>query len=193
MSSTIAMFLIISMAITLFALPNFATAQTVPKFTTYPFVEAIPNPVGVGQRTLINFGLLNYLNVDGDGWNVTLTITAPDGTVETIDRKTWSTGTVGYSFTPETNGTYILQTHFEETSYNYTAFSYVTFTYTTVYGLYLASESAEYKLVVQNDAVPYYPGQALPSEYWSRSSFFSASMASLCMDEAIIDIRLNAF
>jgi outer membrane protein assembly factor BamB len=168
MSSTIAMFLIISMAITLFALPNFATAQTVTKFTTYPFVEAIPNPVGVGQRTLINFGLLNYLNVDGDGWNVTLTITAPDGTVETIDRKTWSTGTVGYSFTPETNGTYILQTHFEETSYNYTAFSYVTFTYTTVYGLYLASESAEYKLVVQNDAVPYYPGQALPSEYWSR-------------------------
>ena len=34
---------------------------------------------------------------------------------------------------------------------------------------YLASsETEEYELVVQNDPVPYYPGNALPSEYWSR-------------------------
>ena len=67
--SAIAMLLILSMATTLFALPNFTNAQTVTDYPTYPFVEAIPNPVGVGQRTLINFGLINYLNVDGDGWN----------------------------------------------------------------------------------------------------------------------------
>ena len=55
------MLLMISIATTLFALPNSATAATGAK--TYPFVEAIPNPVGVGQSTLINFGLLNYLTM----------------------------------------------------------------------------------------------------------------------------------
>ena len=168
LSSAIAIFLIVTITVTLFALPNFAKAATT-EIKTYPFVEAIPNPVGVGQRTLINLGLLNFLNIDGDGWNVTLTITAPDGTVETVGPlKTWSTGTVGYSFAPETNGTYILQTHFEATWYNYTGFSYATFTFVTSNGYYGASESEEYELVVQNDPVPYYPGQALPSEYWTR-------------------------
>jgi len=116
LSSAIAMFFIISVSASMFALPNFATAAV----ATYPFVEAIPNPVGVGQRTLINFGLLNYLNIDGDGWNVTLHITDPSGHTTTIDRMTWSTGTVGYSFLPETNGTYILKCTFAESWYNST-------------------------------------------------------------------------
>ena len=89
--------MIMAFAISMIALPGFVNAASGNK--TYPFVEAIPNPVGVGQRTLINFGLLNYLNIDGDGWNVTLTITDPSGHTETIGPlKTWSTGTVGYSF-----------------------------------------------------------------------------------------------
>src|SRR3989304_2101247 len=115
--SVFAIFFMISLTIPILALPNFATAATT-GVTTYPFVEAIPNPVGVNQSTLINFGLLNYLMTDGDGWNVTLTITDPSGHVETIDKMTWSTGTIGYSFTPETNGTYILKCSFEESWYN---------------------------------------------------------------------------
>ncbi len=158
----IAMLLILSISVTLFALPNFTNAQTIPDYPTYPFVEAIPNPVGVGQTTLINFGLINYLNVDGDGWNVTLVIKAPDGTETTVDRMTWSTGTVGYAFTPEVNGTYILKCTFKETSYNYSRYG------VPVYGNYLASETADYELVVQDNPVPYHPGNALPAEYWSR-------------------------
>ena len=77
LSTTLALLLVVSIAIPLFASTNANAATT--GITTYPFVEAIPNPVGVGQQTLINFGLLNYLQEDGDGWNVTLEITAPDG------------------------------------------------------------------------------------------------------------------
>ena len=165
MSSTIAIFLILSMAITLLALPN-AKAQTT-GIKTYPFVEAIPNPVGVGQRALINFGLLNYLQTDGDGWNVTLTITAPDGTTETVGPlKTWSTGTVGYSFIPEANGTYYLQSHFEASWYNWSIMGW--FGPQSGNDYMAASETEKVALIVQNDQVPYYPGQALPSEYWTR-------------------------
>ncbi len=109
------MLFIFSMILSIVALPNSASAAGA---KTYPFVEAIPNPVGVGQRTLINFGLINFLNIDGDGWNVTLHITDPSGHTTTVDRMTWSTGTVGYSFIPETNGTYILKCSFDESWYN---------------------------------------------------------------------------
>ena len=160
LSTTLAFLLVLSIAVPLIS--SSANAQTLTEYTTYPFVEAIPNPVGKGQTSLINFGLINYLNEDGDGWNVTLTIKAPDGTETKVDRMTWSTGTVGYSFTPDQTGTYILKTSFEEVEYSYMGW------FGPVNGLYLASESDEYELVVQDDAVPYHPGHALPSEYWTR-------------------------
>lgn len=162
--STIAVLLIISMTITVFATPTALNAQTTPPtIKTYPFVEAVPNPVGVNQRTLINFGLLNFLNQDGDGWNVTLTIKKPDGTTDEVGPlKTWSTGTVGHSFTPTEPGEYILQSHFAATWYNYTAYG------VHYDGYYGASDSEEYVLTVKNESKQTYPSQLLPSEYWSR-------------------------
>ncbi len=163
--SVFAVFFMMSMAISILALPNFASAATT-GVTTYPFVEAIPNPVGVGQRTLINFGLLNYLMTDGDGWNVTLTITDPSGHTETIDKMTWSTGTVGYSYTPETNGTYILKCGFEESWYNST---YMGFFGPASISQYMASSETEpYELIVTNEPTPSYPGHSMPTEYWTR-------------------------
>lgn len=158
-SSTIAILLIVSMAISIIAAPNAVNAQTTDK-KTYPFVEAIPNPVGVNQRTLINFGLLNFLAVDGDGWNVTLTITDPSGHSQTVDRMTWSTGTVGYSFTPNTVGTYILKCSFARVYYNSTTAS--------LKGWYAASETPDYELIVTQEPTAEYPGHSLPTEYWSR-------------------------
>ncbi len=163
-SSALAIIFIVSIATSIIAMPNPTTAATGAK--TYPFVEAVPNPVGVNQRTLINFGLLNYLNVDGDGWNVTLTITDPSGHVTTVDRKTWSTGTVGYSFVPETNGTYILKCSFKESWYNS---SYVGWFGPVTSSTYMASsETDPYELIVTNEPTASYPGHAMPTEYWSR-------------------------
>ena len=163
-SSLLAMLFIVSIATSIIALPNPTTAATGAK--TFPFVEAVPNPVGVNQRTLINFGLINFLMVDGDGWNVTLTITDPSGDVTTVDRMTWSTGTVGYSFVPETVGTYILKCSFKESWYNST---YSGFFGPASISQYMASSETEpYELVVTSEPTPVYPGHSLPAEYWSR-------------------------
>ncbi len=160
--STIAILLIVSMTLTIVGIPNIANAQET-DVKTYPFVEAIPNPVGVNQYTLINFGLLNFLAIDGDGWNVTLTIKDPSGHIETIGPKmTWSTGTVGYSFQPDTVGTYILQCHFDRVYYNSSAPT------RAPAGWYAASETEEYELTVTEEPTSQYQGHSLPSEYWSR-------------------------
>jgi outer membrane protein assembly factor BamB len=158
-STLFALIIVASMAVSMFSATNFAAAADL---ATYPFVEAIPNPVGVNQRTLINLGLINYLALDGDGWNVTLTITDPSGHTQSIDLMTWSTGTVGYSFIPETTGTYILKCSFDRVFYNSSQARVAT-------GWYAASETPPYELVVQTDPVPAHPGHALPSEYWSRT------------------------
>ncbi len=152
MSSAIAIFLIASMTITMIALPNVHAAST---GKAYPFIDAVPNPVGVNQWTLINMGALNFLNAENDGWNVTVTVTKPDGTVDTLGPfKTFSTGTYGKNYQPTQVGTYIIQTHFPEQTY-----ANVT---------YAAVDSDPLTLVVQKDPVPGYPSQPLPSEYWTR-------------------------
>ncbi len=166
LSSALAMLFVLSMAISLFPQTNIAEAAPA-AVATYPFVEAIPNPVGVNQRTLINLGLLNYLNTDGDGWNVTLEITHPDGHVETVGPlKTWSTGTVGYSFIPENTGTYTLKCKFEESWYNS---SYIGWFGPVTTSNYMASSETEpYELVVTEEPTSVYPGHSLPTEYWTR-------------------------
>ena len=144
--------LILSFAISMIAVPS-ASAQTERK--TFPFVDAVPKTVGVGQASLINFGLLNQLNTDGDGWNVTLVVTDPDGKVEKFDRMTWSTGTVGMHYTPTKEGNYTLQCLFENVTYRSTR--------------YASSESENATLTALIDWYkPWYPGHNLPQEYWSR-------------------------
>lgn len=145
--------MISAFAVSMIALPGFVNAQTANK--TYPFVDAIPNPVGINQRCLINLGLLNYLVIDGDGWNVTLTIKDPSGHTQTVGPlKTWSTGTVGYSFVPTVAGNYTLQCTFAGETYRGVQ--------------YAASQTDELTLVVQESPVPTYPAQSMPTEYWTR-------------------------
>ncbi|XHH09685.1 MAG: PQQ-binding-like beta-propeller repeat protein [Candidatus Bathyarchaeia archaeon] len=148
--STIAILMVLSFTVSMISLPGFVNAAN----TTYPFVDAIPNPVGVGQKVLVNFGLLNYLQLDGDGWNVTLSITDPNGHTTTVDRMTWSTGTVGYAFNPEIVGNYTLKCIFKGETYRNVE--------------YAPSETPEYTLVVQENSVPTYPAQSMPTEYWTR-------------------------
>jgi outer membrane protein assembly factor BamB len=157
MTSAIAIFLISSMAITMFALPN-AFAQSTIK--SYPLIDVIPNPCGVNQQVLVNYGAINYLNAENDGWNVTVSITKPDGTTDTLTpSKTWSTGTAGISYVPDQVGTWYFQTIFPQQWYNASATNRV---------LYSAGQSDKLAVVVQQNAPPSYPWQPLPSEYWTR-------------------------
>ena len=147
-----AMLMILSFAASMIAVPN-ANAQT--DRVTFPFVDAIPRIAGVGQPVLINWGLLNYLNVDGDGWNVTLQIVHPNGKVVNETAMTWSTGTVGRKMTFMEEGNYTLRCYFDRVQYR-----------TVWYG---SSVSENVTLqVLAGYWKPDHPGHTLPEEYWTR-------------------------
>jgi hypothetical protein len=171
--AVIALLLISSFAISLVAIPA-ANAHT-PKWniTTYAYINAAPNPVGVGQQVYVIFWIdksFDPLIAIGNDWrfhNYKLTITDPDGhnVTETWDIVWDTTSAQNYAFTPDKVGTYILTFDFPGQDYN-------TYPHNPnsdlVNDTFLAS-SASTTLTVQEEQLPApihsYP---LPAEYWTR-------------------------
>jgi hypothetical protein len=164
--STIALILVLTITATLIVLPS---ANAYESKETYAFVGANPNPVGVGQDVLLHFGITDPLNYATESWkDITVTVKRPDGDTETLGPyETDSTGGTGDIYTPNMVGEYILQAHFPEQWYNFTGFN-VWGMYVETHILYKASDSDELTLVVQEEAIPDYPGVPLPTEYWTR-------------------------
>ncbi|MCL1976600.1 MAG: hypothetical protein FWG55_00585 [Candidatus Bathyarchaeota archaeon] len=153
--SAIAILMILSFTVAIFASTDIINAQTTSDVVTWPFVDAIPRTAGVGQPVLINWGLLNYLNTYADGWNVTLQITHPDGVIEKHAGKTWSTGTVGKYFEFKEPGEYKLECIFNGEPYNNRN--------------YLASKSDVLTIQILEDYWKNdYEGHSMPAEYWTR-------------------------
>ncbi len=152
--------LLLSVFVTSFVtIPN-TSAQN--KYTSYPFLGAVPNPVGVGQEVLLHVGALTALQTARDGWQgLTVEVIKPDGTKTTLAApKTDSTGGTGIIFVPDQVGNYTMKTIFP--AQNSTNNLVVT------QNLYMAAESDPLTLVVQADPVTYYPAFPMPIEYWSR-------------------------
>ena len=161
--------LILSMAVSFVALP--AIAQPGVTLKTYPFIDAIPNPVGVGEDVLIRFGILQQLpSVEYGYEGLTVTVTKPDGNTETLGPfKTDSTGSTYTMYKPTAAGTYKLKLNFPEQVWKWGNFynlegGNMIFNGTTMAG----STSETIDLVVQDEPRQYYPGHPLPSEYWTR-------------------------
>jgi len=167
-AAIIALILVSTIAVTLFALPAANAAPTTKK--SYAYIGALPNPIGVNQETLLHVGVIEPLVATGDQWKgLTVTVTKPDNTTETLGPvNTDATGGTGIVYTPSMVGTYYVQTHFPAQWYNYTTFDYTTFSMVTREIWYEAADSEKLALVVQADPIPYYPGMPLPSEYWTR-------------------------
>lgn len=162
-------FLILAMTFSLVALPT--NAQPGVTLKTYAFIDAIPNPVGVGEDVLIRFGILQQLPNVADGYEgLTVTVTRPDQTTETLGpARTDSTGGTYSLYTPNQEGTYKLKTNFPEQTWVWGDFfnlegGNMIFEGTTM----AASTSETIDLVVQAEPLPKYPGHPLPAEYWSR-------------------------
>jgi WD40 repeat protein len=159
--SAVAMLLIVTIALTLAALPS--TNAQVPTRTkqTYALCTVTPNPVGVGQEALVWIGISDYLNIYTDGWvGLTVTVTKPDNGTETLGLfRTDSTGSTGTIYRPTMVGTYYFQTHFPAQWYNWTGQANV---------WYEASDSEKYALNVTQEPREYYPGVPLPDFYWNR-------------------------
>ena len=114
-----------------------------------------PNPIGVGQQAALHIGIPDALQTATDGWNLTVTVTKPDATTETLGPyKTDSTGGTGVAYIPNQVGTYYFQTVFPQQSYRNVT--------------YLASTSDKVALNVTDEPREYYPTSPLPTEYWTR-------------------------
>jgi len=161
--STIAIISVLAISAVLVALPA-ATAQESRK--SYPFLGAVPNPVGVNQQVLFHVGIFQQLSSAGQGWDdLSITIERPDGETDTIgDIRTDSTGGTGVVYTPTMTGTHYCQTHFPQQVVEEGKVPPGVPLGTVI----LAGESDVLELVVQDESIPYYPGQPLPSEYWTR-------------------------
>jgi outer membrane protein assembly factor BamB len=167
-ATAVSLLLMFAMVVSIVALPT-ATAQSTRK--TYPFIGAVPNPVGVGQEVLLHIGIKHPLSGTDEGWEgLTVTVTKPDGTTETLDNngagfRTDATGGTGGVYVPDQVGNYTLVTNFpEQTIPSRTSRPFSTPAGTTM----LASKSEPLTLVVTEEPIEYYPGHPLPNEYWTR-------------------------
>ena len=61
---SIAIIAILVIPIAFIEIPNTSAAT----YTSYPFIGAMPNPVGVGQQVLLHVGMLTALQNVIDGW-----------------------------------------------------------------------------------------------------------------------------
>src|SRR5665648_449736 len=118
-TTIIALLLIIAIVI-----PISASSAAVPIHhkATHAYIGATPNPIGVGQETLIHVGITDELELVQYGWEgLTVTVTKPDNTTTTIGPfNTDSTGGTGTVFVPDQIGTYYLQTNFPAQWFNWT-------------------------------------------------------------------------
>jgi hypothetical protein len=167
----IAFLLISTIATTLISAPN-ASAQTSGQMTSYAYLIVEPNPVGAGQTTYIAMIIDVPLPSSSEANDIrrhdySLTITAPDGTVQT---KSWArvadtTGVQSTSFTPDQVGTYTFTFNYPDQKYTWTTAQGGSAAYANVTFL---GTSATATLTVQQDPVVATGDSPLPTEYWTR-------------------------
>ncbi len=162
----------ITLAVPLIALPT-ANAHDPPwEITTWAYVSAAPNPVGVGQKVLI-VGWSSIVLPSSTATNdirfggLQLTITKPDNKTEIIALpNSDSTSTAYTSYTPDQIGTYTIVFSYPDLVFTWNSTSSLrTWTNDT----FLGASSRPLYLTVQAEALPdpidSYP---LPTEYWNR-------------------------
>jgi outer membrane protein assembly factor BamB len=148
-------------------LPIYTKAASTMNVTDYLYVNAAPNPVGVGQTIYINLFFTKPIpDATGFGTSIytglTINIVKPDGTNETLGPYTadMTGGVGGLSFSPAAIGNYTFQGIFPGQSLG-------TGSMGTTYNMNPAL-SPPVTIVVQQEPILYYSGSPLPTQYWAR-------------------------
>ena len=175
---TIVTFFVLSMISSVAIIPSASAHTPAWQIPTFAFIQAVPNPVGIGQLATVYM----WVNQIPDGaqlgnnirfQNYQLTITAPDGSTikQTFPIVHDTTSNQAYSFTPSQVGTYTLNFTFPGYTYTYTGLipgffgppapsQYVGDTY--------MASTASTTLTVQSAPIATYPVTPLPTSYWTR-------------------------
>ena len=171
--STIALILVLAISATFVVLP-LTMAQWAPvptlEATSYAYIGATPNPVGVNEETLIHLGMTQERSDVTWGWEgLTVTVIDPEEVETTLGPyRTDATGGTGDIFIPTKIGTYKLQTHFPAQWGNWSASGWGEDVVPGADIWWSAADSEVLELVVLDIEPEYWPGVPLPTEYWSR-------------------------
>jgi outer membrane protein assembly factor BamB len=159
-SVEITLILMLSMIISLLASSQIVSAAR--NYDTHSYITVNPTPIGVGQTAFASTWLDRF-PPSGPGfaypltlWDFKVTITTPDGTIETKMLTSDAIGGAQFTYVPTDVGTYTFQTEFlgdTNPSNNDT---------------YAPSTSNLWSLTVQQESVPHWPAAPLPTEYWQR-------------------------
>jgi hypothetical protein len=168
--------LILMLTLPIFAMETSLThaAPLLQYFPTYGHISPVPNPVGVGQKLLVNFGLqpvppnsaatINVANSIYNWNNMKVNVVKPDGTNDTLGPfNSDPTGNTFFEYTPTAPGNYTFQLVFPGQWMNYTSGST---NYTNYYYPSL-TPAAMGQVTVQQNPVPSYPDSPFPTGYWT--------------------------
>jgi hypothetical protein len=172
----IALFLVLTIAVTLVALPVANAHDPSWEVPTWCYLYASNNPIGVNQETLLIFWLDKFpptaFGTYGDRWSFTLEITAPDGSKETTAPITSDpVGGAYYAFTPTDIGSYTIVAKFlgKVIDGGENKPSYWLWGMDAYFGdTYLASTSDPIELVVQEEQIHAWQETPLPTNFWTR-------------------------
>ncbi|MCW4006149.1 MAG: PQQ-binding-like beta-propeller repeat protein [Candidatus Bathyarchaeota archaeon] len=142
---------------------------------TYAYITAAPNPIGVDQTVTLVYWIDKIpptaAGVAGDRWvDLTIDVTLPDGTTETIDSLISDPVGGGYAFyTPRQVGVYTFVFNFPEqvADLEHPTSGLAGSPSDYVNDTYLAS-SASTTLNVQSETITTIPDTPLPNTYWTR-------------------------
>jgi hypothetical protein len=167
---TIGIFLVLIFAASVITTIPTTYAQEARTQKTYPLIDAIPNPVGVGQQVLIRHGISEGLGMVLQGWeDITVTIVDPDKITTSLGPlRTDSTGAGFTSFTPNKVGTYVLTTNFPEQEVPQPGWFVAERGAFLPGGTVMLASSISTELVVQQEPLEAYQDLPLPVEYWTR-------------------------
>jgi hypothetical protein len=185
----IAIFLTLSMGASMMLTPLASAHTPAWNIPTYAYINAAPNPIGVGQTMIVYMWLDPVYGAAGGSTetqagngssassallannyrfqNYKLTITAPDGTVST---QTWavvvdSTSSQYYDFTPTQVGTYNLTFSFPGQVYGANGDGYQG---SSIFNDTYSACSASTTLIVQQAPIPAaVTSEPLPTNFWA--------------------------
>jgi len=175
--SAITFVLMFTISAMIVALPTVAAHDPAWTIPTWTYLEAYPNPIGVGQPIFLVFWR-DYLprtaeGMFGDRWDFTIEVTKPDNSKQTLGPITCDPVGGGYTFyTPDQVGTYSFVAYFP--GHVYGTNGLLNPENTVPYGqiwyddVLLPSQSEPDTVVVQQDPIPEPTGFDLPTGYWTR-------------------------
>ncbi len=178
--STIALILVLTISVTLVALPVVTAHDPPQTIDTYGFIVAQPNPIGVDQIVYISFWIDKVpptaAGKYGLRWNnMKVTVTKPDGQTEdlgTFDSD--ATGGAWTSYVPRQVGEYTFDFDWPGQVFDENVNPAPYFVYWVQLGLAFLNDtyapcSASSTVTVQNEPIESaYPANPFPTEYWQR-------------------------